>query len=87
MEIILLTRAENELKYYSKTGDKKTIKKIKELLISIQNTPYLGIGKPEPLKHEHSGKWSRRINLEHRLVYKLSEDETIIYIYSIKSHY
>ena len=87
MEIKLLTRADNELIYFSKTGDKKTIKKIKERLISILKTPYSGIGKPEPLKHEHSGKWSRRINLEHRLVYKLSDDETIIYIYSIKSHY
>jgi len=87
MEIILLTRAENELIYFSKTVDKKTIKKIKVLLISIQKTPYSGIGKPKPLKNKHSGKWSTRINVEHRLVYKLSDDETIIYVYSIKSHY
>jgi toxin YoeB len=87
MEIILLTRAEDELKYFSKIGDKKTIKKIKQLLISIQESPYSGIGKPEPLKHEHSGKWSRRINLEHRLVYKISDDKQVVYIYSIKSHY
>ena len=87
MEIILLTRAEDELKYFSKIGDKKTIKKIKELLISIQESPYSGIGKPEPLKHEHSGKWSRRVNREHRIVYKISENEKFIYIYSIKSHY
>ena len=87
MEIILLPRAEKELQYFSRTGEKKTIQKIKTLLISIAETPFSGIGKPEALKYEHVGKWSRRINLEHRLVYKISEDGAIAYIYSVKSHY
>lgn len=52
--------------------DKDTVVKIKELLKSIKQNPFKGLGKPEPLKHELKGFWSRRITGEHRLVYKLS---------------
>lgn len=65
--------------------DKKTFAKINELIKSICRTPFSGIGKPEPLKHELSNYWSRRINQEHRLVYKVSDDE--IFIASCKFHY
>jgi toxin YoeB len=51
----------------------------------MQETPFEGIGKPEGLKHQHSGRWSRRINQEHRLVYKV-EDQTII-ITALQYHY
>jgi len=57
------------------------------MLVSIQETPYEGIGKPEPLKHNLSGLWSRRINLDHRLVYELLEGNTVILIHSLKGHY
>ena len=53
--------------------DKKLFKRIKELIKDISRNPFDGIGKPEPLKHELSGYWSRRINDEHRLVYKVTE--------------
>lgn len=65
--------------------DKKIFAKIGALIKDISRTPFQGIGKPEPLKHELSGYWSRRINDEHRLVYKF-EKETI-YIVSCKHHY
>lgn len=66
--------------------DKKVFKKIVELLNSIKRTPYQGIGKPEPLKFNQSGYWSRRINDEHRLVYKV-DDHNNIFIASCKGHY
>ncbi|WP_317045993.1 Txe/YoeB family addiction module toxin [Flavobacterium laiguense] len=56
-------------------------------MASIQETPYEGIGKPEPLKHNLSGLWSRRINLEHRLVYEILEEDSVILIHSLKGHY
>lgn len=65
--------------------DKKIFKRIKELIKDITRNPFEGIGKPEPLKHELSGYWSRRINDEHRLVYKISDN--MLYILSCKEHY
>ena len=58
--------------------DKKIHKKIVELIHDINRSPFTGIGKPEPLKYELSGYWSRRINEEHRLVYKVTDTEIII---------
>jgi toxin YoeB len=54
------------------------MKKINTLIKEIERTPFEGSGKPEPLKHNLSGWWSRRINLEHRLVYKIENDTVII---------
>ncbi len=65
--------------------DRKTHKKIIDLIEAISRDPFEGIGKPEPLRHELRGYWSRRINDEHRLVYKISDDE--IRILSCKYHY
>lgn len=65
--------------------DKKLFKRIKELIKDISRNPFDGIGKPEPLKHELSGYWSRRINDEHRLIYKVTENT--IYIVSCRDHY
>lgn len=60
-------------------------KKILELIRDIQRDPFAGIGKPEPLKYELQGYWSRRITDEHRLVYKVDED--LLIILSCKYHY
>ena len=49
--------------------------------------PYTGIGKPEPLKYELAGKWSRRINTEHRLIYAVHDDQIEVYIFSMRYHY
>lgn len=61
------------------------LKKLNELIKDIQRTPYEGIGKPEPLKYDLSGLWSRRIDREHRLVYQVIGDELLIY--SCRYHY
>jgi toxin YoeB len=58
--------------------DKKMMIKINELWKDISRTPYSGLGKPEPLKYKYKGYWSRRINEEHRLIYRFSEDEILI---------
>lgn len=71
--------------YEWESTDKKIFKRIKELIKDITRNPFEGIGKPEPLKHELSGYWSRRINDEHRLVYKISDNT--LYILSCKEHY
>ncbi len=65
--------------------DKKTRRKINELIKDIQRTPFEGKGKPEPLKYDLAGYWSRRIDLEHRLVYQYRNNE--ILIYACRFHY
>ncbi len=65
--------------------DKKVYARIIELIKDILRNPFSGIGKPEPLRHQLKGLWSRRITKEHRLVYKVQNEEIIIY--SCKFHY
>ena len=60
----------------------KNSKKINELIKDIMKTPYSGLGKPEALKFDLSGYWSRRIDMEHRLVYKVIDDEILIYAFA-----
>jgi len=59
--------------------DKKILKKINALIKDIQSNPFSGIGKPEPLKYDLAGLWSRRIDHEHRLVYQVNDNELLIY--------
>lgn len=63
--------------YWQQT-DKKILKRINLLLKDIKRQPFEGVGSPEPLKHNWSGYWSRRIDREHRLVYKVTDDAIII---------
>jgi len=63
----------------------KILRRINTLIKETKQNPFEGIGKPEPLKHALSGYWSRRINDEHRFVYKVSEDT--IYIAQLRYHY
>lgn len=63
---------------YWQRMDKSLLKKINQLIADIQRTPFSGLGKPEALKHELSGCWSRRINAEHRIVYQVKTDTLII---------
>ena len=70
---------------YWQTQDKKTLKRINQLLKDIDRNGYEGLGKPEPLKYELQGFWSRRIDDEHRLVYRIKEDR--IEIISCRLHY
>jgi toxin YoeB len=66
-------------------NDRKQGLKIMKLIQAVQRDPFQGIGKPEPLKHDLSGCWSRRINQEHRLVYQVLEDK--IRILACRYHY
>jgi toxin YoeB len=86
MEIIFLPLAEQDLAYLVKTGNKVVLKKIAALLEDILKHPFTGIGKPEALKHEMTGSWSRRITQEHRLVYEVINDE-VVEVQSARGHY
>ncbi len=85
MEIEYVDDALLDIQFWKKSGNKIVQKKIQQLLTDILRHPYQGIGKPEALKYELAGKWSRRINEEHRIIYEI-KGETI-YIYSLKGHY
>ncbi|WP_230656453.1 Txe/YoeB family addiction module toxin [Psychrobacter sp. I-STPA10] len=63
---------------YWQKHSKANLKRINTLITAIKRTPFEGIGKPEPLKHELAGYWSRRIDQEHRLVYEVQEEHIII---------
>ena len=65
--------------------DKKTLKRINTLIKEIQRDPFTGIGKPEPLKYDFQGAWSRRIDAENRLIYMI--DESGVAFLSFKDHY
>ena len=84
MEFLFKDEAEEDLIYWYRTN-KSIIKKIESLLKSMKKNPFSGIGKPEPLKYDFSGKWSRRINKEHRIIYSVEKD--IITVYSLRGHY
>lgn len=70
---------------YWQSQDKQILKKVNQLLKDCQRDPFSGIGKPEPLRHELSGTWSRRITDEHRLVYFVADDE--IRVSACRYHY
>ena len=70
---------------YWQLNDRKRLKKINDLLKDIERNGNEGLGKPEPLRHELEGLWSRRISPEHRLIYKFDEEN--IYILKCKTHY
>ncbi len=84
MKYIFVDESWDDYLYWQKI-DKKMLKRINLLLKDIARQPYEGIGKPEPLKHNYRGFWSRRINGEHRLIYQVSEDE--IRIIKCRFHY
>ena len=77
MKLIFSEKAWEDYLYWQKT-DKKKLKRINILIKDIRREPFGGIGKPEPLKHALSGYWSRRINDEHRIVYKVHADSLLI---------
>lgn len=79
--------AQKEMKQIKKSGDKATIKKLELILIELENHPTTGTGKPEQLKHELSGYWSRRLNKKDRLIYQILEKEVIVVIVSALDHY
>jgi len=77
MKIVFLDQALEDYLYWQNT-DKAMVKKVNSLVKEIERIPFEGSGKPEPLKHNLAGWWSRRITLEHRLVYKIDKDSIVI---------
>ena len=84
MNIVFSTQSWEDYLYWQQT-DKLILKRINGLIKDICRNPHKGIGKPEPLRHALSGYWSRRINEEHRLVYKVKDDS--LFIVQLRYHY
>lgn len=84
MEVIYSTHAQEDYLFWKKNNP-QMIKRINKLLTDIQLHPHKGLGKPEALKFEKSGYWSRRMDHEHRLVYKIANNA--IYVVQCRYHY
>jgi len=84
MNILWASPGWEDYLYWQET-DKKILKRINALIKDICRSPFDGIGKPEPLKYAQSGYWSRRIEREHRLLYKVADDT--LYIVQCRYHY
>jgi len=84
MKLIVSESAWDDYLYWQK-NDKKILKRVNNLIKDIQRNKYEGIGKPESLKHNLSGFWSRRISHEHRIVYKIENNS--ILIAQLRYHY
>ena len=78
-------KANEDIAAHRKAGNKAVLSKLFVLLEELSEHPFTGTGKPEPLKHNLSGMWSRRINKEHRLIYEV--EENTVFILSAKGHY
>ena len=84
VEPFFATRAKEDIAWWRK-NDPKIVARIEGLIADIRRNPFAGIGKPEPLKHEWQGYWSRRITAEHRLVYRVEGGR--LYILQARYHY
>ena len=78
-------QAKEDIAAHQKAGNKAVLNKLLKLLNELAEHPFTGTGKPEALKHELAGCWSRRINQEHRLVYQVKDE--VVYVLSTKGHY
>jgi toxin YoeB len=78
MTLVFLDQAWEDYLYWQ-SADKTILKKINFFIKEIDRTPFEGSGKPEPLKHKLAGLWSRRLNLEHRIIYKIENGAIVIY--------
>jgi toxin YoeB len=84
MKYVFVDESWEDYLYWQKT-DKKMVARINELLKDISRNPFTGRGNPEPLKYKYSGFWSRPINAEHLLIYRINEDK--IQIAKCRFHY
>jgi toxin YoeB len=83
-KLIVEQAAQEDLFFWART-DPKTLRKILQLIEDAQKNPFSGIGKPEPLKHDLKGLWSRRISDEHRLVYMINDEA--LFVLQCRWHY
>ena len=85
--INLSEKASKDLNKIYKSGDKRSIKKVEKIFEELQQNPYEGIGKPEALKYQYKGYWSRRINDKDRLIYEVREQVITVFVVSALGHY
>lgn len=85
MEVGFTEKAMEDVLFWKLSGNTFVQNKVSALIQSIIAAPFEGIGKPEPLKHDLKGTWSRRINKEHRLIYEIMGNKIIIH--SLRGHY
>lgn len=85
--VTISDRAKKDLTFLFKCGDKSLLRRIERILEELGEHPYFGIGKPEPLKHDLAGLWSRRIDKKHRIVYQIIEEKITVYVVAAKGHY
>ena len=85
--IITTPAAEKDIKKLRETGNIAALKKLNALLDELREHPQTGTGKPEKLRHQLSGCWSRRISQENRLVYIINEEQRIVFVVRAHSHY
>lgn len=85
--IILTEEAKQQLKEWQKSGQKKTLNKIADLIEELRHHPTTGTGQVEQLKGNLSGLWSRRIDKSSRLVYRIEDDIVLVTVVSLKGHY
>ena len=85
MEVEYTLEAQEDIKYWKEIGNTAILKKITQLIENMLETPFTGIGKPEALRHEFSGCWSRRIDRKNRIIYEVLDNT--IYVLSMKGHY
>lgn len=79
--------ADEDVRYWKQSGQKIAMAKIQRLLVDMQQHPLTGLGKPEALRFDLSGKYSRRIDTKNRLVYDVDESSMIITVHSLRGHY
>ena len=84
--IAFTPQASEDFKFWNETSP-KTAEKIKSMLRELQEHPFTGTGKPEPLKYQFSGAWSRRINHKDRLVYQVNGDVVTVFVLAMRFHY
>jgi len=85
--VIVSDIAKSDIAKHKKSGNKASISKIEKILQELAEHPYTGTGKPEQLKYNYSGFWSRRINQTDRLVYSVSENTVTVEVVSAMGHY
>ncbi len=85
--ILLAENAQEDIQRFRDTGDIHSLHKISTFLSELENHPQTGTGKPERLKGNLSGKWSRRINNRHRLIYEIHDEVVTVIIISAYGHY
>jgi len=86
-QIKIKVTAQKDLLKISKSGDISTIQKVETIFHELEEHPKTGAGKPEQLRHDLTGFWSRRLNRKDRIIYEIDEDEAVVTVLSVLGHY